>query len=361
MKRTSIHKHIYKVGNKYSITKSINGVNTYFKTCDTLHEAIQYRDKLKANNWQPLPEDKAEKLKKDIKLYFLRITLNSKRTGYTVRNNNDEYLGGVKTIEEALYLRDLYCTLPKNKVPKINTIDLITDNYYYEYGLDYPLSERLILPERNSTYGKGTIVKKGETSFHIRHGKKGNGYKDYVCACPTIEMALYVKEEMNKVNWDRSELQRILDDYPKYYTKLLFFYQYINKHRVWNQQTKNKKVYDGWEITIPKEYLEKEKSLEKIGVYKNIEDALFERDFLVEHDWDYNLLVETINDQENPYYDMTLPPYPTRKIRNISKRNYREKELTEIMKLIQEDPSLSQREIADKLDIADVTIRNWLK
>ena len=355
MKRTSIHKHIYKVGNKYSIDKSINNERIHFKTCDTLHEAIIIRDKLKKNGWEPLPEDETEKQERLIKEYYLKIGRHGNR--YHVRNNHDEYIGTTKIIEEALYFRDLYRTYPKNKVPRMNTVDLVSDNPYYQNGLEYPLPERLKLPPDNSMYGKGSIIKKGDTSFHVHHGKKPS----YICACPTMEMALYVRDEMNKVDWDKSELQRILDDYPKYYTKLLFFYQYINKHRVWNQQTKDKKVYDGWEITIPNEFLEKEKSLEKIGVYRNIEDALFERDFLVEHDWDYNLLVETINDEENPYYDMTLPPYPTRKIRNISKRNYREKELTEIMKLIQEDPSLSQRDIADKLSIADVTIRNWLK
>ena len=355
MKRTSIHKHIYKIGNKYSIDKSINNQVIHFKTCDTLDKAIKYRDKLKKNGWEPLPEDETEKQKRQVKEYYMRIGRHGNR--YHVRNNNDDYIGTTKIIEEALYFRDLYRTWPKNKVPRMNTVDLVTDNPYYLEGLKYPLPERLELPPDNSMYGKGSIIKKGETSFHVHHGKKPS----YICACQSIEMAEYVRAEMNKVDWDKSRLQEILDNYPKYYTWLLFFYQYISKHRVWNQQTKNKKVYDGWEITIPKEYLEKEKSLEKIGVYKNIEDALFERDFLVANDWNYDLLVETIDDRENPYYDMDLPTYPTRKIRNISKRNYREKELTDIMMLIQEDPSLSQRDIADKLGITDITIRNWLK
>ena len=355
MKRTSIHKHIYKIGNKYSIDKSINNQVIHFKTCDTLHEAIKYRDKLKKNGWEPLPEDETEKQERQVKEYYMRIGRHGNR--YHVRNNNDDYIGTTKIIEEALYFRDLYRTWPKNKVPRMNTVDLVTENPYYLEGLKYPLPERLELPPDNSMYGKGSIIKKGETSFHVHHGKKPS----YICACQSIEMAEYVRAEMNKVDWDKSRLQEILDNYPKYYTWLLFFYQYISKHRVWNQQTKNKKVYDGWEITIPKEFLENKSSLEKIGVYKNIEDALFERDFLVAHDWDYDLLVETIDDMENPYYDMDLPTYPSRKIRNISKRNYRETELTAMMELIKEDPSLSQKEIADKLGIVDVTIRNWLK
>ena len=355
MKRTSIHKHIYKIGNKYSIDKSINNQVIHFKTCDTLHEAIKYRDKLKKNGWEPLPEDETEKQERQVKEYYMRIGRHGNR--YHVRNNNDDYIGTTKIIEEALYFRDLYRTWPKNKVPRMNTVDLVTDNPYYLEGLKYPLPERLELPPDNSMYGKGSIIKKGETSFHVHHGKKPS----YICACQSIEMAEYVRAEMNKVDWDKSRLQEILDNYPKYYTWLLFFYQYISKHRVWNQQTKNKKVYDGWEITIPKEYLEKENSLEKIGVYKNIEDALFERDFLVAHDWDYDLLVETIDDMENPYYDMDLPTYPTRKIRNISKRDYHETELSQIIDFINEDNEYTQTEICDKLNLNTVSLRNWLR
>ena len=318
--RHAIHKHIYKVGRKYSITKSINNKNTYFGSFDNINEAIEYRDKLIANNWQPLPETDKEKLEKNIKEYYKRIHRNPKRTAYVVRNDNDEYLTNIKNIEEALYYRDLYRNNSKEDAPIPKDIDLKTNNPYLINGLEYPLPERLILPEKHSEYGKGTIVQKGKTSFHIHHGSKTNGEKSYVCACPTIEMAEYIKAEMNKVDWNMDELQRIIDDYPKYYTQLLFFYQYISKHRVWNQKTKHEKIYKGWEITIPKEYLENEKNLEKIGPYKNIEDALFERDFLVEHDWNYDLLVETIDDSKNPYYDMDLPTYPTGKIRNIRKR-----------------------------------------
>ena len=361
MKRTSLHKHIYKVGNKYSIDKSINNERIHFKTCNTLEEAILMRDKLKSNGWKPLPETEEEKLEKNIKEYYLRVSVNSKKLGYVVRNDEDEYLAGIKTIEEALYYRDLYHNKPKNKAPKPKDIDLKTDNPYLKNGLKYPLPERLILPENNSGYGEGSIVKKGKTSFHIYHGKKGEGYSYYVCACPTIEMAEYVKAEMNKVNWDRNELQRILDDYPRYYTDLLFFYQYISKHRVLNQNTRDKKVYRGWEISIPKEFLENHKSLEKIGVYNNIEDALFERDFLVAHDWDYDLLVETIDDMENPYYDMDLPTYPTRKIRNISKRDYHETELSQIIDFINEDNEYTQTEICNELNLNTVSLRNWLR
>ena len=350
MKRTSVHKHISKTGNTYSIDKSINNKVIHFKSCKTLDEAIKYRDRLIANNWEPLPETEEEKLEKNIKEYYKRIQINSRKTGYAIRNDKDEYLSHAKTIEEALYYRDLYRSYEKGTTPSSNDLDLKTDNPYIRDGLKYPLPERLVLPERDSEYGKGTIVQKGETSFHVHHGSRANGGKSYVCACPTIEMAEYVKAEMNKVDWDMDELQRIIDDYPRYYTWLLFFYQYIHK------TDKGK-----YEILIPKEYLDEGKTLELIGVYNRIEDALFERDFLMENNWDYDLLVENIDDSNNPYYDMDLPTYPTRKIRNITKRNYREKELTEVMELIRDNPDFSQREIAEKLNIVDVTLRNWLK
>lgn len=359
--RHAIHKHIYKIGNTYSIDKSINNKLIHFKSCKTLDEAIKYRDRLVANGWKPLPETEEEKLEKNIKKYYLRISRNYRRNGYIVRNDKDEFMANIRYIEDALYYRDLYRDKPRDTIPRPRDIDLKTDNPYRSNGLKYPLPERLILPENNSEYGRGTIVKKGETSFHVHHGSKGNGVNSYVCACPTIEMAEYVKEEMNKVDWNKDELQRILDDYPRYYTKLLFFYQYLSRHRVHNQSTKGNTVYRGWEITIPKEFLENNKSLEKIGVYNNIEDALYERDFLMEHNWDYDLLVETIDDTKNPYYDMDLPTYPTRKIRNISRKNYHEEELSQLAELLSEYPDCTQRELADMMGTNDINIRNWLK
>lgn len=357
--RHAIHKHIYKTASGYSITKSINGKHIYFKSLKTLNEAIEYRDRLIANNWEPLPETPEEKNRKQEKEYYKYIQMSSKGYTYSVIVSQDRYLGACPTIEEALYYRDLYQDKTYDEIPRPSDIDLITDNPYIKNGLKYPLPKRLELKKRTK-YGKGSIVKKGRTSFHVYHGKKGKGYSYYVCACPTYEMAEYVKAEMNKVDWNMDELQRILDDYPRYYTWLLFFYQYISRHRVHNQSTKGDTVYRGWEITIPKEFLENNKSLEKIGVYSNIEDALYERDFLMEHNWDYDLLVETIDDHENPYYDMDLPPYPTRKIRNISKRNYKEKELQDVIDLYRQGYT-NQAEICRLLDINEVSLRNWLK
>jgi transposase len=349
MKRSSIHKHIYPIANgKYSIDKSIKGKHVHFKVCDTLDEAIKYRDRLIDNDWKPLPPTPEELEKEAIKKYYMYI---QKRKGryYTVQSRADKYMGTAKSIEEALWFRDLYANTPYEDIPKMNSVDLRTGNPYIEHGLKYPLPERLKLEEKTSSYGTGSIVKKGETAFHIHHGKKGDGYSSYVCACPTIEMAEYVKAEMNKVDWDRTQLQRILDDYPRYYTKLLFFYQYIQKDVYKGKETGK------WRLGIPKTH--NDGKLEHI-LYRNLEDALFERDFLKEHDWDYNLLVETINDADNPYYDIDLPTYPTRKIRNITERNYHEKELLEIADMVRQ--GYSQLEIIEMTGFSRVTIQHWL-
>ena len=340
MSRNPLHKHIYKSGNSYSIVKSVKGKRIYYKTCRTIHEAMEYRDRLIENNWQPIDDEERE-----AERYFRYLHLHSKRRYYAVTNRWDEYLGMTRTIEEALWYRDRYVNTAKADAPPVRTLDLKTDNPYYANGLKYPIPDRLKIPERNSSYGVGRIIEKGPTSFHVHHGSKPS----FVCSCPTPEMAEYVRREMNKVGWDRTQLQRILDDYPKYYTMLQFFYQYVNRNVYKGKQY-------GWSVVFPKEYTDGK--IEKM-IYSDIRTALFERDFLKEHGWDYDLLVECIDDTNNPYEDMELPPYPTRKIRNIRERNYHEKELLEAAEYVRE--GFSHGEIADRLGVTDVTLRNWLK
>ena len=346
MKRTSLHKHIYRTRcNTWSIDKFLDGRNVHFKTCKTLDEAIRYRDRLVANGWKALPPEPEEVEEKATKEYYKYIEAGNNRY-YRVRNKAGQYLGMTKSIEEALWFRDKYGLKAKDEVPHMKAVDLTTDNPYLKDGLKYPLPERLILPERNTKYGTGTIVRKGPTSFHIHHGKKGKGVNSYVCACPTYEMAWYVKREMSKVDWDKEKLQAIIDDYPKFYTKLLFLYQYIHDKE------------DRWAVVPPLKF--NDGKLEHI-LYHNIEDALYERDFLKEHGWDYDLLAEIIDDSKNPYYDMELPPYPSRKIRNISERDYHEKELGLAYEWILEDNGVAMEEIAERLEVSPVTMRNWLK
>lgn len=349
MKRTTINKYIYKTKHgKYFIHKQINNKRITYKTCETLDEAIKYRDKLIANNWQPLEETPEEKLKKEQQEYYKYIQKAPKGQRYKIVNNKDGYLGTTGTIEEALYFRDLYSHLDKKDCPKPKDIDLKTDNPYIQNGLKYPIPERLILKEKTSNYGNGTIAKKGKTSYHIYRGGKGNGRHGYICACATYEEAYYIREELQKNNWNLSKLEEIRENYPKYYTKLLYFYQYISK---------NSHIPGKYIITFPKQYT-KDCTIDHI-IYTKIEDALYERDFLKENEWDYDLLVETLDDTKNPYYDMTLPPYPERKIRNISDINYHEKELSEIIEFVKSGIE-NQRIICEKLNIRDATLRKWL-
>ena len=349
MKRTSINKHIYKTKcNTYTILKQIKNERITFKTCKTLNEAVEYRDKLIANNWQPLEETPEEKQEKEQREYYKYIQRAPKGRRYKIVNSNDGYLGAVGTIEEALYYRDQYSHLDKEKCPKPKDIDLTTNNPYLKNGLKYPLPERLILKEKTSNYGDGQIVKKGETSYHLFRGGIGKGRHGYICACATYEEAYYIRQELQKNNWNLSKLEEIRENYPKYYTKLLYFYQYISK---------NKDIQGKYLLTFPKQYTI-DCTIDHIN-YSKIEDALYERDFLKENNWDYDLLVETLDDTKNPYYNMTLPPYPSRKIRNISDVNYHEKELSEVIELIKSGIE-NQRKICETLDITDVTLRNWL-
>lgn len=190
---------------------------------------------------------------------------------------------------------------------------------------------------------KGSISKSSKSSYKVYKGR------EYICSCRTYEQAHYVRQELRKNNWDTDKLEDILKEYPKYYTKLLFFYQYVHYSKRTNK----------WLILIPKTKSESQK-IQHL-TYNNPEDALFERDFLMEHNWDYELLVECIDDTTNPYYNMTLPPYPERRIRNVTRGKSHENELLIMQEKVLEDPDISISAIAKKMSCAPQSIRNWLK
>ena len=342
MKRTPYLKNIYKRGNTYYVIKSIHGKKQYYGSFKTLDEARKHRDKVKANNWKQVPLTDEQQLEKEVEEYYMNIGLDTYGTQYRIHGYN-AYYGMTNTIETALYYRDL---VKQGITKKPYELDLITDNPYIRDGLKYPLPERLIKPERNTSYGQGSITKKGPTSFHVHHGSRKNGKHSFVYACPTYEMAEYVRRKMVECNWNKDKLDEIVENYPEYYTYLLYFYQYITK----NNRTGK------FLVTLPKEVTGGR--LEYIR-YNRVEDALFERDFLKEHDWDYDLLVETINDSDNPYYDMELPPYPTRRVKRVKERDFHEEELTYIIQLLKE--GYSQDEICNQMELSAVTLRNWLK
>lgn len=348
----NLPKYIYFKDNRYVVSKVINGKNTFFKSFKKLYEAKDYRDKLIANNWEPLPLSEEEILDEKIKNYYKCIVLSQNHRQYIVKNQYGDYLGACSTIEEALYFRDTYYKSNFKETPRPSRTDLKTNNPYME-GLKYPLPGRLTPTKPKSHYGTGRIKQKGKNSFHVHYGANDKNHKSYYCACRTYEQAWYVRRELQKCNWDRNKLQEILDNYPRFYTKLLNFYKYIHtSHSI-------KGVYD---INFPREFLEPGQNLEIIPNYQHLEDALYERDFLMANGWDYDLLVESIDDTKNPYYDMELPPYPQRKVRNIQERNYHEKELTEVFNLIYDEGIIDKKEICERVGIGSpVSLGNWLR
>lgn len=338
------HKHIYHRRGAYEIQKSTNGKNKYYGRYANISDAMDARDKLIANNWivHKTPEEEYLDSQKN---YYRRVYLSSNKTRYCVQNKVKNYIATVDTIEEALYLRDLYYDEDIEISSSIENMDLTKNNPYLKKGLDYPLPERLILhPPRSKGYGFGFIRKRNNHYRLERNGK-------YYASCVTYEQAYFYYQELNKRGWDKKNLPGIRDDYPEWYTWLNRFYIYISPD---NQDTRY-----NWKISLtPSNNLDGK--LENIG-YVNIEDALHERDFLVKHDWNYDLLVECIDDNNNPYYDMELPPYPERKIRNLFLENDHDKELAIMRDYIYEHADVNRKEMGEFMGITDVTIGNWLK
>lgn len=199
------------------------------------------------------------------------------------------------------------------------------------------------LPPRNTSF-TGEIIKHEKNHYTVVN--EGVVY----CCCRTFEQAYYVRQELNKCNWDKDCLKRILEDYPLYYTDLMDLYRYVTIYNKSNLK---------WCVSIPS-YKSDNGINQQIRCSK-IEDALYERDFLLENNWDYELLIYTIDDTNNPYYDVELPPYPERKIRNIRVPNNHKQELTQVYEWLKETPNMTQKEICQRLGVSDMTIRNWFK
>lgn len=271
--------------------------------------------------------------------YYEGIYLD-KYGNYIINRKGGEYLGYAKTIEEALQYRDLFRNTKRKNIPRPSELNLKTNNPYIN-GLKYPIPSRLKSLDGKHKKGLGSITKHSRGSYKITYNKI------YYCSCRTYEQAYYVKQELIKADWDKKQLPRILKEYPKWYTWLMGYYRYITRH------------HGQYYITIPKNHSDSGKIQQLI--YKNIEDALHERDFLVKHNWNYDLLVECIDDTNNPYYYTELPPYPERKIRNIAPRKNHDDDLRKMQKIIKDNPGLTQEQLASQMGMLAQTIRQWLK
>lgn len=326
-------KNIYKnAQGKYYVQKQINNEIIHYGMYDTFQEALERRDEVIRNGWVKdlTPEQ-------EIREYYLGICV-SNNNYYIYRGS--KYMGTCTTIEEALLYRDLCKENNWEMKKRPKDMDLKTDNPYIEYGLDFPLPERLFIEERKPRR-LGCISGKGKQFYGLTKGKEYfGGYRTY-------EMAYYVREEMNKCNWDKSQLDRIVDDYPVWYTWLMNFYKFVFPK------------YNGWCVSITPKHSQEDK-LEHL-YFRRLEDALWERDLLVKYDWNEELLIECADDEDNPYYDMELPPYPQRKIRNLADRKDRTELFNTLFTLIQDEPNLSQEDYAKLAETTSMNIRNILR
>ena len=346
--------HIYHIGNKWQVRKG----EKYYGNFKTFPEAQSVRDQLMKNGWDKNKVEYPETYLSEVRQweYYKNIT-NQHGRYYHILNPHSEYCGLVRNIEEALYYRDIireqYEMGNPTKELRPHMFDLKTNNPYLKDGLKHPLPERLKLYHKRTKYGKGSITKKGPQSYHVNYGKKGDGFKSYVCACRTYEQAYYVKQEMNKCNWDMSKLDEILDNYPVWYTWLINLYKYVTPY----ETNKGAKL---WKVMITPKH-SKEGTLESLNTFTRVEDALYERDLLIEYDYDEELLTECADYTQNPYYDMTLPPYPQRKVRNISERKDRTELFDDLRETLMDEPGLSQEEWCEINAITTAALRLILK
>lgn len=288
----------------------------------------------------------------EIRQYYQRVTLDSAERHYQVNRKGGAYMGRLSTLEEALYYRDLYSETDSEEIPRPTEINLKDNNPYLENGLKYPVPERLQRPEHKPREPQGKIYKKTKSCYALHYGGK------YVCCSRTYEQGYYILKKLKEYNGDTSKLPEIEKHYPEWYTWLLQFYAYIIIDPYSKRTPGVKRKYH---ISIPKEYLTPGKKMEVLRGYTNIEDALYERDFLVAHDWDYELLVEQIDDSQNPYYDMELPPLPQRRIRNVRLRNPHTQEIKKLQELVLAEPDMRISEAGRRLKTSHVNIRNWLR
>jgi hypothetical protein len=338
--RNIYNKYIYKLGNRYHIRKSLNGETEYFGSYPTFEEARQIRDKLILNDWNKDCIQEILDEKDKVKDYYKYIRKNNRY--YAIAGPYSQYMGQVNTIEEALYYRDI---IFKNnlKEARPKDYDLITDNPYLKYGLEVPLPERLILNVQRTDYGKGHIERKGPQSYHVWYGST------YYYACPTYEMAYYMKQELNKVGWDKGKVPEIVDNYPVWYTWLNNFWKFVTPAQGGN----------GWRVNLTPRNTGYEKP--EHVFYNSVENALWERDLLVKYGFDEDLVTELADDTLNPYFDMELPPYPQRKVRRIKEREPRTELFNTLFTLIQEEPELSQEEYCEIAGTTAVNFRNILQ
>lgn len=324
---------------RYRIRKVFSGKTVYFGTYDTFMEAVTIRDKLIDNDW-----DKSILVSEEDKImdYYSLVHSNGDycfevRRPKNNKNGLPRYMGTCNSIEEALYYRDIAKT-NNYIIGKPIEYDLITDNPYIINGLKYPLPDRLKKHKtRNqSHYAKGYIKKKSHNSYQVWYNKK------YYGSYTTPEYAEYIRLKLYENNWNTNKIEEIKKAYPEYYTYILHFWRYI----------KHNEKHNTWSLFKPLDY---KKGDVLQFTFKNPEDVLYERDLYEKYDWDMDTVVELAEDTYNKYYDMNLPPYPTRR-KNINygiQEKY-EKILEDIIFFINEFNITSYHDMCETLDITSM-------
>ena len=314
---------------KYVLYRAKKGKVTYYGSFDNFNDAVEQRDYFNEHGWVKPAKDPS-------KDYYKHSWVSARH--YNV-GKGQKYSGCLKTIEEALYYRDL-CLENDWEIPKPKELDLKTNNPYLVNGLEYDLPKRLIIPPK-APRRMGTISSKGEQFYGLTLGKEYyGGYRTY-------EMAYYVREELNKHDWDKSKLEEIVEDYPVWYTWLMNFYQYVNPRD------------NGWIVSITPKHSDSGK-LEHLYFHR-LEDALWERDLMLKYNWDEELMIECADDSKNPYYDMDLPPYPQRKVRRIKEREPRTELFNKLFDLIHNGGYYNQEQYCELCGTNPVTLRNILR
>ena len=143
--KTSSHdeedKYIYKVGNKFKIMKSIDGVNTVFGYYDSLEEARKFRDRFESENWVNNPHEE-EFLKNRKDRYIHKI--GDKYYVYKNVNNDILTFGEFESYEDAkLKLNYLIENDWVDEEPSVEIIDSEEDFIKFDgqyYTIEKPIN-----------------------------------------------------------------------------------------------------------------------------------------------------------------------------------------------------------------------------
>ena len=172
---------------------------------------------------------------------------------------------------------------------KYAIIDRVKDEMLCEFDSLYKAKQEWIkLNKLNKTYPKHICFNKRSTKYFIE--KVINNKKHYFGTYSTLEEAEYEVKRLKENNWNGLFNKK----QSNFYHNIRFHHNRNFPYEVYYSTDINKKKYG-----------------QSMACYSCVEDALFDRDRLIECDWDYEVFIETVDDAKpNPYYYQVLPPFP---------------------------------------------------